>query len=61
MNKSKSTTKAVKNNTLFVKVKDDANTDFVKYNNIKIGKSKFIEVDEGVQNHRSYAKLELQS
>jgi hypothetical protein len=61
MVKSKIANEKETTNTLFVKVKDDARADFVKYGDILISKSQFIEVDEGVTSHRGFAMLEIQS
>lgn len=57
MVKKSKTTEPTSSKTLFVKVKDDANTDIVKYGDIRITKSQFVEVDEGVQNHRAFDML----
>lgn len=46
--------------TILVRVKADANTDFVKFGKVKIGKGEFVEVDKSIQNHRGYAMMELQ-
>lgn len=50
MSKSKS--------TLTVRVKEGANTDFVRYGKVLIGKTDFVEVDDGIKNHRAYSLLE---
>lgn len=51
--------KTSKAKTLSVRVKQDANTDAVKYNGTLITKKQFVKVDEGVTKHRGYDFLEI--
>lgn len=60
MSKAKSTKSKAKK-TLFVRVRDNADSDQVKYGTTIITKKQYVEVDEGVKDHRGFAILELQS